>query len=111
MDTKMDDAVCNVIRDLQYEGKDDETIINYIKDFFECDESTAKAAYDIFNERLGPPASPEQIAYANAVAKELLNKPKCPTCQSTNVQEIGDGERAISIIMLGLHSNKINKSF
>lgn len=29
MDTKMDDAVCNVIRDLQHEEKDDEIIINY----------------------------------------------------------------------------------
>lgn len=36
---------------------------------------------------------------------------KCPTCQSTNVQKIGAGERAVSVGMFGLFSKKINKSF
>lgn len=35
----------------------------------------------------------------------------CPTCKSTNVQKIGNGERIVSIAMLGLFSKKINKSF
>ena len=40
-----------------------------------------------------------------------LNKPKCPTCSSTNVQKIGTGERAVSVAVLGIFSKKINKSF
>lgn len=39
------------------------------------------------------------------------NQVKCPFCQSTNVKKIGAGERAVSVIGLGLLSKKINKSF
>lgn len=40
-----------------------------------------------------------------------INKPKCPTCSSTNIQKIGTGERVASVAMLGIFSKKINKSF
>lgn len=40
-----------------------------------------------------------------------INSPKCPTCQSTNVQKIGTGERVASVAMMGIFSKKINKSF
>ena len=45
--------------------------------------------------------------------KEIVVKstPKCPTCQSTNIKNIGTGERVASVAMLGLFSKKINKSF
>ena len=36
---------------------------------------------------------------------------KCPTCQSTNVNKIGAGERVVSVATLGPFSNKINKTF
>ena len=39
------------------------------------------------------------------------NQVKCQFCQSTNVKKIGAGERAVSVIGLGLLSKKINKSF
>lgn len=42
---------------------------------------------------------------------ENENIPKCPTCQSTNIQKIGTGERVASVATLGLFSKKINKSF
>ena len=38
-------------------------------------------------------------------------KPKCPHCHSTNISPIGTGERMGSVMMLGLFSKKINKSF
>ena len=110
MNTETNEAVGNVIRELQCENKEDEAI-KYIKDFFECDEGTAKDAFEIFKREMGEPPSQQQIAYANAVARELLNKPKCPTCSSTNVQKIGTGERVASVAMLGIFSKKINKSF
>lgn len=37
--------------------------------------------------------------------------PKCPTCQSTNVQKIEIGERVASVAIFGIFSKKINKSF
>lgn len=36
---------------------------------------------------------------------------KCPTCQSTNVNKIGTGERVVSVATLGPFSDKINKTF
>ena len=94
--------------------------INCIQEHFNCDKETAnngfiefkKQIYDEFkkieNEN---PLTPEQIAHNNAVAREWQNKPKCPTCSSTNVQKIGTGERVVSVAMLGIFSKKINKSF
>lgn len=43
--------------------------------------------------------------------QEEKNKPKCPTCRSTNIRKIGTGERAASVIGFGLLSKKINKTW
>lgn len=48
---------------------------------------------------------------ANAQAQELLNKPKCPTCGSTNIKKIGSIERGASIWAFGIFIKKINKTF
>lgn len=50
----------------------------------------------------------EQSVWADYVPESIA---KCPTCQSTNVQKIGTGERVASVAMLGVFSKKINKSF
>lgn len=42
---------------------------------------------------------------------EESNKPHCPTCGSTNIRQIPGTERAISIIGLGIFSEKINKTY
>ena len=52
-----------------------------------------------------------RIAQANAQAQELLNKPKCPTCGSTNIKKIGGIERGASIAAFGIFRKKINKTF
>ena len=39
------------------------------------------------------------------------NVPRCPNCHSRNIQKISGMERAGSVMMLGVFSNKINKSF
>lgn len=36
---------------------------------------------------------------------------ECPYCHSKDTKKIGAGERAVSVIGLGLLSKKINKSF
>jgi len=51
------------------------------------------------------------IAQANAQAQEILNKPKCPTCGSTNIKKMGGIERGASIAAFGIFSKKINKTF
>lgn len=58
-----------------------------------------------------PDLTPQQIAQANAQAQEWLNKPKCPTCGSTNIKKIGGIERGASIAAFGIFSKKINKTF
>ena len=45
------------------------------------------------------------------VKKKVDNRPKCPTCQSTNIRKIGSGERVASVVGLGLFSRKINKTW
>ena len=45
------------------------------------------------------------------VDDKIGNKPKCPTCGSTNIKPITTGERIGSITMFGIFSKKINKSF
>ncbi len=43
--------------------------------------------------------------------KREANRPRCPHCNSTNIQSIGTGERIGSIMMFGMFSKKMNKSF
>lgn len=45
------------------------------------------------------------------LSKSKTNIPKCPTCGSTNIRKIGTGERAASVVGLGLLSKKINKTW
>lgn len=44
------------------------------------------------------------------IAMEEL-KPKCPQCNSTNIEKISTVDRAISVEIVGLASNKIGKQF
>lgn len=52
-----------------------------------------------------------QTGGASWVDDKIGNKPKCPTCGSTNIKPITTGERIGSITMFGIFSKKINKSF
>ena len=56
-------------------------------------------------------AKEKEQAEINAKIQANINVPKCPTCDSTNIQKIGTGERVASVAMLGIFSKKINKSF
>ncbi|MBP3326667.1 MAG: IS1 family transposase [Coprococcus sp.] len=63
-----------------------------------------------------PPIDKEKArAYTHSTSniqkQENSNKVTCPFCKSTNVRKIGSGERAVSVLGLGLLSKKINKSF
>lgn len=41
---------------------------------------------------------------------QYANKPKCPTCQSTNISKIGTVNRMFSVGLFGLASSKIGKT-
>lgn len=111
---------CNLVELIDYDNA--EEIISFIQKRFNCSQEIAnnfliefkKQIYSEFKKieaKSRTSLTPQQIAHNNAVARELLNKPKCPTCSSTNVQKIGPGERLASITLFGIFSDKINKTF
>ena len=91
-------------------------VVIYIQEIFECDEDTAKEVFEIFKKENANRLLTPEHASANNERERLnriaeQNKPKCPTCSSTNIKKIGTGERAVSVAVLGIFSKKINKSF
>ena len=77
----------------------------------------------IFNEYIQDNSQFDEELYRSRINKEKLlqqasldkqreqNKPKCPTCGSTNVKHISKLNRAVSIGVLGLFSSKIGKNY
>lgn len=94
--------------------------LRLIQDTFKCNQEAAKETLGLYKEQIyaevkrnreANKLSPEQIAYNNAVARSCQNKPKCPTCGSTNIKSISALNRGVSVAVLGIFSKKINKSF
>lgn len=85
--------------------------------FDKYEQMTGKKAYTKENEFYHDMKARESIdkamsKYAGTISNSSNNSQvKCPFCKSTNVKKIGAGERAVSVIGLGLLSKKINKSF
>lgn len=54
-----------------------------------------------------------KAAHARAEAERLKQKnaPKCPMCNSTNIERITTMDRSVSIAMVGLASGKIGKQY
>lgn len=88
--------------------------LNLITEKYNCAFNDAQVICDYYIDGKplpNPDLTPQQIAQANAQAQELLNKPKCPTCGSTNIKKMGGIERGASIAAFGIFSKKINKTF
>lgn len=62
--------------------------------------------FNIMDTKVIPPT----LTIENYPEKESP-KIKCPTCSSTDVRKISGSERVGSVMMLGIFSKKINKSF
>lgn len=98
---------------------DIENASKLIQDYFKCDKETADESIAIMNKAVEDslrrkgiePLTPEQRAYNNAVARELLNKPKCPTCSSTDLKEITITSKIVDTAMYGIFGTKRNKTF
>lgn len=69
-----------------------------------------KTAADIVNEIIEKQEIP-RILNLPIEQTEEENIPHCPTCNSTSIKKIGALERGTSVVMWGLFSKKINKSF
>lgn len=50
-----------------------------------------------------------QVEQQKAAAES--NKPKCPTCQSTNIRKISATSKLTNVVLFGLFGNKRNKQF
>ena len=94
----------------------------YIQSTFKCDDEKAKRVLILYEAQTYRKVkkdyddaisslTPEQIAYNNAVARELLNKPKCPTCSSTNIQKISGTAKAIGAATFGIFSKTAKSQF
>ena len=54
---------------------------------------------------------PVQSALKTSLTNQQANIPTCPTCGSTNIKHISTLNRAVSIGVFGLFSNKIGKNY
>jgi len=77
---------------------------NYHENLKQIEESYKKSLEE-YNQRLKGEYKQEK-----SQVKQVF-VPKCPTCGSTNIERIGMLDRAVSIGILGIFSNKINKSY
>lgn len=103
-------AIGNDLLQLYYAGKEKEAIA-YIREYFQCDNDFAEKSFKVFKDKMGAPPSPQQIARANAEAREALNKPKCPTCQSTNLRKISTTAKVTNTVVFGIFGTKRHKTF
>jgi len=80
--------------------KQEEELINHYI------ETLIKDTYD-------PKAREEREANEKPVFAGYVpdSSPKCPTCQSTNIRKMSGLESGASIVLFGLFSKKINKTF
>ena len=66
---------------------------------------------DVFHQFEIAYSKEPDVIKANQEAAELLKKPQCPTCQSTDVHKMSGIETGASVAVLGVFSRKINKTF
>lgn len=94
-------------------AKDKLGFINKLIEKTNCDFDTAKTVCDYLIEGIPMPStlSPAEIAHNNAIAQEWQNKPKCPTCNSTNLKKISATSKVVNTAVFGLFGTKRHKTF
>lgn len=94
-----------------------------IQNCFECNKETAEEVIKIMNKTVEDslrskgiePLTREQMNFNNE--RERLNrlaqqnKPKCPTCQSTNLKKISTTSKVMNTAMFGIFGTKRHKTF
>lgn len=87
--------------------------IELLMEHYNCEFDEAREVMDYFIDGKplpNPNLTPQQIAQANAQAQEWLNKPKCPTCGSLNVEKISTGKKVFGGAMFGLFSSDVRNT-
>lgn len=87
--------------------------IEYIQQITGCDANMAEqiiSQHDFLNPSQFQ-LSPAEITRNRQEAQDLLNKPKCPTCNSTNLKKISATSKVINTAMFGLFGTKRFKQF
>lgn len=101
--------------DKYIKAQDKENTIQFIIKNSDCDQNTAVEVYDILIGKIEPQTqcnlSPAEIAHNNAIAQEWQNKPKCPTCNSTNLKKISTTSKVVNTAVFGLFGTKRHKTF
>lgn len=89
--------------------------IKYIQELTGCDEPTAIDTIVEYEELRPSDETPAQyearVAKANMEYQESLNKPKCPTCGSTNLKKISTASKVANTAFWGLLGTKRFKTF
>lgn len=87
--------------------------IEYIQQITGCDATIAEQMIKQ-HDFLQPSQyqiSPTEIAHNNAIAQDWQNKPKCPTCNSTNLKKISATSKVVNTAVFGLFGTKRHKTF
>lgn len=95
------------------ESKDKLGFINKLVEKFNCDFDSASIVCNYFIDGTPLPStlSPAEIAHNRQEAQDLLNKPKCPTCNSTNLKKISATSKVVNTAVFGLFGTKRFKQF
>lgn len=92
-----------------FETSDDLNFLKAMMDLKDKDIIEFNLKLSQFENQIKQSQSIKQNQNSNVVQQS--NIPKCPTCQSTNIRKIGTGERMGSVIMFGIMSKKMNKTW
>lgn len=84
--------------------------LNKVKELTNCSDEISIKIISELNKGIAP-LSPAEIAHNRQEAQDLLNKPKCPTCNSTNLKKISATSKVVNTAVFGLFGTKRFKQF
>lgn len=94
--------------------KERKNFINYLMEETGCDFEAAKIVCDYYIDGIPLPSMiwlKKIIDEMEKEQKEPLNKPKCPTCQSTNIKKVSTTSKVINTAIYGIFGTKRYKTF
>ena len=80
---------------------------NIINKYCNCNDEEFHSILELYIEEY---SKDQEVVSVNKEAQELLNKPKCPTCGSTNIKKISGTKRFVTTGLFGLASSNIGKT-
>lgn len=97
------------------EKKERSKFINALIKKTDCDYDMAKSICDYYIDDIPLPSVLRLKKIIDEMEeeeqKELLNKPKCPTCQSTNIKKVSTTSKVINTAIYGIFGTKRYKTF